>query len=186
MNTKNNKRWQRSRNALESAFLELLQSRELNQITVSELCQATGLNRSTFYANYADIYDLADEIRGKLEREVQDLYQQDMANKYNSHDYLRLFRHIRENQLVYKTWFKLGYDRTYEINLYDHPLAERMFQGRYIDYHIAFFMAGFNAMVRKWLDGGCRESPEEMSEILKSEYQGRWVPGEKAESLDFP
>lgn len=178
MNTKNNKRRQRSRECLESAFLELLQGKELNQITVSELCQATGLNRSTFYANYEDIYDLADKIREKLEQEVNDLYQQDVANKYNSQDYLRLFRHIRDNQLIYKTYFKLGYDRMYQIKLYDFPLAERMFQGKHIDYHITFFMAGFNAMIRKWLDGGCQESPEEMGEILKSEYQGRQDPAE--------
>ena len=44
------------------------------------------------------------------------------------------------------------------------------YNGEHIDYHIAFFSAGLNALIRHWLDGGCKETPEEMVEILKSEY----------------
>ena len=57
MNTKNNKRKRESRAKIESVFVELLQANELNQITVSDICSLAGLNRSTFYANYVDIYD---------------------------------------------------------------------------------------------------------------------------------
>ena len=31
----------------------------------------------------------------------------------------------------------------------------------------------FDAIVKMWLDNGCRETPEEMAEIIRSEYQGR-------------
>ena len=41
---------------------------------------------------------------------------------------------------------------------------------KYIDYHIEFFRAGLNAVLKKWLYNGCLESPEEISEIIKSEY----------------
>lgn len=39
----------------------------------------------------------------------------------------------------------------------------------------SFFKAGLNAIVKKWLEGGCRETPEEMNEIIHSEYQGREI-----------
>lgn len=70
MNTTNNKKKRESRAKLEAVFVELLQSRELNQITVSDICMQAGLNRSTFYANYADIYALADVVRENLEQSV--------------------------------------------------------------------------------------------------------------------
>ena len=175
MNTKNNKRRQTSCKKIERVFVELLQTKELNEITVSEIIKKTGLNRSTFYANYADIYGLADTIRENLENEVEKLYEPDRLNSYNSNDYLRLFRHIKANQLFYKTYFKLGYDRRHEINFYDTHQAEKFFDSRHIEYHIEFFKSGFNAIVKKWLESGCRETPEEMSEILRSEYQGREV-----------
>ncbi len=175
MNIKNNRRRQQSQEKIEKVFIELLQTREISQVTVSDICKITELNRSTFYANYADIYELADTIGKKLEKEVEKLYENDIANKYNSNDYLRLFYHIRENQLFYKTYFKLGYDNRHRINLYDIYQADKFFDNKYIEYHMEFFKAGFNAIVKKWLEAGCKESPEEMAEILKSEYQGREV-----------
>ena len=52
MNVKNNKRRRESQEKIEKAFIELLQSRGISDITVSELIKISGLNRSTFYANY--------------------------------------------------------------------------------------------------------------------------------------
>ena len=45
----------------------LIQTKELNEISVSDICKRAGLNRTTFYANYSDIYGLADTIRERLE-----------------------------------------------------------------------------------------------------------------------
>jgi len=67
MNVKNNKRRRESQEKIEKAFIELLQTREIKDITVSDLIKMTELNRSTFYANYLDMCDLADKTREKLE-----------------------------------------------------------------------------------------------------------------------
>ncbi len=175
MNVKNNKRRQRSREKIEAVFIELLQTKALSRITVAELCEKTGLNRSTFYANYADIYALADALRERLEQEVADLYADDgyMASKYQSNDWVRLFAHMRDNPLFYKTYFALGYDNTHAVNVSDLHAAYPVFSEKDVAYHVTFFKAGFNALVKQWLHGGCVETPEEMNDILRSEYAGR-------------
>lgn len=173
MNTPNNKRKKESRRKMESVFIELLQNRNLEQISVTDLCKQAGVNRTTFYANYVDIYDLADSIRHQLEEGLSQLYQEEIASGFNSNDYLKLFRHIKENQLFYQTYFKLGYDNDYKILTYDTELAKTHFQNRFIEYHMAFFKSGLTKMIKMWLQSGCRETPEEMFEILRSEYQGR-------------
>ena len=173
MNTKNNRRRRESVERIEKAFMELLQTRELNEITVSDICKLCGLNRSTFYANFADVYDLADKMRVHLEEEVNRLYESETVQKINSNDYLRLFRHIRDNQLFYRTYFKLGYDNQFKLKYYDIHQAQRHFDNQYIEYHVEFFRSGFNAIVKMWLAGGCRETPEELETIIRSEYQGR-------------
>lgn len=66
MNTHNNKRKKESIAQIEKVFINLIQNKELNEISVSEICKLAGLNRTTFYANYPDIYGLADSIRDKL------------------------------------------------------------------------------------------------------------------------
>ena len=54
MNVKNNRRRRDSQEKIERAMVELLQTREIKDITVSELIKMAGVNRSTFYANYID------------------------------------------------------------------------------------------------------------------------------------
>ena len=172
MNVKNNKRRRASQEKIERAFIELLQSREIKDITVSDLIKMTELNRSTFYTNYTDIFDLADKTREKLET--------DFSNLFANYDYftertgaLKMFTHIKENQIFYKTYFKLCYDEKHLISIYDTQRAEKEHIDSNIKYHIEFFRNGLNAIIRLWLLGGCQESPEEMAEVLKSEYRGR-------------
>ena len=60
----------RSKSALKAAFLELFQMKEPEEITVVELCQKAGLNRSTFYAHY-DYMDML--IRDVLRESVAEV-----------------------------------------------------------------------------------------------------------------
>lgn len=173
MNTANNRRRRQSVERIEKVFIDLLQTKELNEISVSDICKKAGLNRTTFYANYTDIYGLADSIRDKLENEVSEVYQEEINTGFNSNDYLKLFKHIKANQLFYKTYFKLGYDNNYRIITYDVNLAQEHFQNRFIEYHMEFFKAGITKIIKMWIENGCQESPEDMFEIIKSEYRER-------------
>ncbi len=172
MNIKNNKRRRQSQEKIEKTFIELLQTHEIAEITVSELIKITGLNRSTFYANYIDIFDLADKVRGKLEN--------DFSNLFADYDYFnertgaqKMFTHIKENQIFYKTYFKLCYDDKHLISIYDTKRAEKEHMDKNLKYHIEFFRNGLNAIIKLWLANDCRESPEEMAEVLNQEYRGR-------------
>ena len=172
MNVKNNKRKRDSMERITKVFIELLQTKEVAEISVTDICKLAGLNRATFYANYLDIYDLADKTLDMLRREVDDLYHEELTQGFNSNDYTKLLRHISENQLYYKTCFKLGIGEI-PIERYDTTDAEKYFQSKNIMYHIEFFRGGFNRIVKIWLDGGCKESPEEIADVIHTEYQGR-------------
>lgn len=84
-----------------------------------------------------------------------------------------MFTHIKENQLFYTTYFKLCYDEKHKITVYDSRRAEKEHITQNLEYHIEFFRSGLNAIIKMWLENGCKEPPEEMAEILKSEYRGR-------------
>lgn len=172
MNTKNNKRRKESRKKIEKTFINLIQDKEIWEIKVSDICSATGLNRSTFYANYLDVYDLADKVMLRLENDFSEHFA-DFDYRHNNGGALKMFRHISENQLFYKTYFKLTTFINRRITVYDVSRAETEFGNKNIMYHIEFFRNGLNAIIKMWLDGGCKETPEEMADILKQEYKGR-------------
>lgn len=172
MNTPNNKRKRESQEKIEKTFLQLVQTKEIEDITVSDICKITKLNRSTFYANYIDIYDLVDKVNLRMQKEFADMYIYDSEAGHNSTSYLKMFKHIKENQIFYKTYFKLQTLATTPLVYSFHEdLAFKYYNNKHIDYHIEFFQAGLNAIIKKWLKSGCKETPEEMVEILNSEYK---------------
>jgi len=127
------------------------------------------VNRTTFYANYEDIYDLADKLQQSLEQMVIDLYPPEMRQE-GYKDFLPLFRHIRDNQLFYKTYFKLGARNPYMVTENFMRNAAQFQVNDHVMYHMEFFRAGLNALLKLWLANGCRETPEEMMTILTDEY----------------
>lgn len=52
------------------AFLMIRSKKEIERITVTELCRAAGINKSTFYFHYKDIYDLSDRLETGIVQEI--------------------------------------------------------------------------------------------------------------------
>ena len=52
----------RSKRFIKNAFSELLQKKNLDEITVTEIVKLADLNRGTFYAHYSNITDVLEEI----------------------------------------------------------------------------------------------------------------------------
>lgn len=160
---------------IEKAFIEALQTKNLDEINVTDLVKEAHINRSTFYVNYLDIYDLADKVKEKMFHDLLELYKEESIKQEHSYNYLKLFTHIKENQIYYKTMFKLNFDF---MNYYNNHLEEKdmlKYYGttKYMEYHIEFFKAGMSAIIKKWLLNDCEETPEEMIEIINSEYKGK-------------
>lgn len=172
MNTSNNKKRKSSIEKIEKTFLQLIQKKNIEEISVSTICEIAGLNRSTFYSNYIDIYDLAEKVKQQMEVEFAQFQLSNNA-KQDENGYLNMFRYIKDNQIFFKTYFKL---ESISMNLpteYHIELAEKYYNNKFIDYHIEFFRAGLNAIIKKWLNNGCKESPEEINEIITTEYKNK-------------
>ena len=172
MNTPNNKRKRNSQEKIEKTFLQLIQKKNINEISVSTICEIAKLNRSTFYANYIDVYDLVEKVKLRMADEFAEIMLS-FNSKQDANGYLNMFKQIKENQIFFKTYFKLEDISISPITQHNTEMAEKYYNNEYIDYHIEFFRAGLNAIIKKWLNTGCKESPEEMSNILISEYKNK-------------
>ncbi len=52
----------KTKDAIKTTFMELLNRKPLNKITVREIVSGCGINRNTFYYHYTDIRTLVEEI----------------------------------------------------------------------------------------------------------------------------
>lgn len=174
MNTVNNKRRRDSVEKIEKVFLELIQNKDIKHISVSDICKMAGLNRTTFYSNYVDIYDLAEKIRIKMIENFFNLYSEEKSERKHSYDFTKLFKHIMDNQIFYRAYFKLGFDLLNDDYLVDRNEFIKWYgTDDMADYHVTFFKAGLNAIIKGWLNNGCIESPEEIHDVLKTEYKNK-------------
>lgn len=172
MNTPNNKRKKDSQEKIEKAFMQLIQTKELNEISITEICKLTKLNRSTFYANYIDIFDLVEQLKKRMIKEFLTVYNEECNEKKHSYNFLKLFYHVKDNKIFYKTYFKLNFDSTTELfDFNQEEINKYLGNSNYVDYHLEFFKAGFNALLKKWLNNDCKESPEIINKILEDEYK---------------
>lgn len=59
-------RIEKTKTSIHNAFLELRSQKPLEKITVKELCEKAKINKSTFYAHYADLYELSDMMENEV------------------------------------------------------------------------------------------------------------------------
>ncbi|GAQ01678.1 hypothetical protein NBRC111452_1490 [Companilactobacillus farciminis] len=59
-----------TRKIINQTFFSLLKKRDIDKVTVSEICKECNINRSTFYRNYHDIYDIVDQFFQEITTEI--------------------------------------------------------------------------------------------------------------------
>ena len=52
------------------SFFALLKENPVRKITVTKICEVSGVNRTTFYKYYLDVWDLLDQIEAGLADEM--------------------------------------------------------------------------------------------------------------------
>ena len=68
------RRTRRTRTALQNALLQLLGTKPLNKITVTELTRLADVNRVTFYAHYQDVKELFDQMRTEMVSDCERIF----------------------------------------------------------------------------------------------------------------
>lgn len=84
-----------TRKAIKDAFLYLLESNTIEEITVKEICGVADINRATFYRNYADIYALYDAIEAELLESA-------FSDRKIENSFKNLLIMMKENKAFYK------------------------------------------------------------------------------------
>lgn len=104
---------------MNEALLSLLEKKDFEYITVKELCNKAGVNRSTFYLHYETMNDLLNETINMIEKKFyssfnKDLKIDDLIKKDDEKDlilvtseYLKPYLHfVFENRKVFKLALK--------------------------------------------------------------------------------
>ena len=95
------RRVQKSKDAIQSSFFELLTEKNLNKITVAEICRRANIGRGTFYLHYIDVYDLYDKIESELYAGLFQLFEDAFPTTDSKNS-----RKLSEGLTIYIEWYK--------------------------------------------------------------------------------
>ena len=172
---------------MDLALISLLKKKSFEYITVSEICETAGVNRSTFYLHYETVGDLLDETARYLLNNFLSYFSTDtksialnlkncelndlifICDKYLT----PYFTYIKDNKEVFGTALAnnktLGFEDVYKrmfdnifnpiLDRFNYPQSDRQ-------YVMMYYLNGINAIVSEWLKNSCDKPIEELSRIV--------------------
>ena len=172
---------------MDLALISLLKKKSFDYITVSEICETAGVNRSTFYLHYETVGDLLDETARYLLNDFLSYFSTDtksialnlkncelndlifICDKYLT----PYFTYIKDNKVVFGTALAnnktLGFEDVYKrmfdnifnpiLDRFHYPQSDR-------PYVMMYYLNGINAIVSEWLKNGCDKPIDELSKIV--------------------
>ena len=178
MNTKNNSRYKMSSEKIENTFLNLLEKYKYEDITISQICKHSNINRSTFYCHYTDINDLIIKVEQKFAIKTAGIF--NFGERRSHTAMIEMFTFVKNNKYFYKAFLNIPYTTFAEATTKTKCIENvgknsniKSSINKGIFYRASFFGAGIKEMCRIWLEGDCEESPEKMASLLLEEYSNR-------------
>ncbi len=170
---------------MDDALVALLEHKKFNDISIMEVCEKAGVNRSTFYAHYENLYDLLKETQ---ERAVSDfsasfgatLSSADLSEMtpdeliFITPQYLVPYlTFIKKNRRLYEVY---NHSNAFPIGDMDKQLIEKVFvpiyakngvtDRRVVEYMSRYFMSGVTAITMEWVRRGCEDDILFICEVI--------------------
>ena len=174
---KEDRRVRRTKKLLTQALTQLLQEKQINEITVKELTDLADMNRGTFYLYFKDMFDMLEKIEdGMFEAldAIVSLHEHDDVSQQTKPILLDLFRFIQDNQEMCRVLLSPHGDMNF-LHRLNEVVREKCLKAwpnirkekgeADFDYHYSFVVFGCAGIIRAWVNRNCSESAEKMAEM---------------------
>jgi AcrR family transcriptional regulator len=166
-----------------------LEKKDIGYISIKEICEKAGVNRSTFYLHYETIGDLIEETVEYITKKFYDAFQKNPSDFIDKiadaplnelvlveKNYLEPYlKFVYDNRGVFKAAIKnptsmKSSNRYLSLQRYIfEPVMERFKIPKEMQkYWTVYYMKGIWAIIEEWLNGDCCETVEQMENIIIS------------------
>lgn len=175
-------------NKMESAIVSLLENKDFADISIMDVCQKAGVNRSTFYAHYDNTYDLLQQAYGGLIKnflteckfeapenvsDLRDLSKDDL-NFITPKYLLPYLQYIKKHKRLFKIYGDNVH--VFETNEMDDYIVESIFvpicekfgvtDKKLVRYMQKYFLKGIDAIINEWVRNDCEDDILFICEII--------------------
>ena len=166
-----NKSSQTTRTRIKEAFVEMMhEKKKIDSISVSELVKRIGINRTTFYTHYGDLYAVAADIETDVSREA---LQMDIRTKEDVAQYIRFmcanfYRHKEMYSLLLSSRESLHYLSRLKREVYEKLLVvyRTYLKDPLTDFRLEIFTSGMSDQLIQYFRNKSRYDFEELKNNL--------------------
>ncbi len=168
---------------IEDALVKLLKTNNLDEITVKELCFEAKVNRSTFYNNFYDIYDVYDTISEEISNQIENELNKIQIFNYLDLDFIKnLIDYVKKMGDIIKVLLKDGINSPflqkliqYAQNIYSKTTINnkylKKFDHKYLNDLFTFSIYGSLSLVVNWIYNDFDETTKSLAtKIQKINY----------------
>ncbi len=184
---KNESKYFNTATRMDEALISLLEKKDFAYITIKEICERAGVNRSTFYLHYENTSDLLKETTRYIIDKHLAYYDVETANVslcyetcerrdlfFITNEYLTPYlTFIKENQKIFKVAIKefhtMNFGQVYErmfTHLFNPILARFGVPEEERSYRMKFYLTGIFGVVMEWLDHNCADDMDTVIGII--------------------
>ena len=172
----------RTRRALKNALLELIPERGYRNITVKQIAERAGLNRSTFYLHYQNLDDLLASEIGPLRDLLLGILlpptsRSDKPTTVIDGSTVREKLHkIRESAPLYQVILGRSVAAPLRQQLFEDllknqgetaPARTAPQEGIFREFKLTFLVSGYLGILEWWLGSSCALTPHQMAELIE-------------------
>lgn len=172
---KMDRRVRKTRALLLQGLVKMMETHDIQDISVKELTELVDINRGTFYLHYDDIYDMLHKVEDELFAEFNKIMEHEPTTEetLSSHQtLLEFFRFLDRHRDLAKVMIGPHGDLAF-VNRLKEQIEKRTLQflesaqsDANYEYLCSFIITGCVGVVETWLRESHPQSPEEMAEIL--------------------
>ena len=164
---------------IKEAFIQLLATRNLEDITISQLTKKAGVNRSTFYLHYLDKQDFLEQLKEETITTVRMILRKEALEAILSHFqensafFVEIAKHPSFRFADNIRSFILGMiestPRSRPVIVAAYQMPER--------YAITMYVSGLTGLIVDWIINGTQESPQQLTKIILDSPGMEWFKG---------
>ncbi len=173
----------RSKNLIKKAVAKLIHEKDIQKITVSDIIREADISRGTFYAHFADVSGVIDQIEceeicnlmGYIERFGYENISTSTERfimlicEYLSKD-MEYYRMLTQSNILNNFIWRLV-DIYYENLLNEILNTQKSANRDEVNLYLIYISSGAKTVVLSWLNGEIKGTPDEIAKILSKLIQ---------------
>lgn len=176
------RRVEKTKQLLKQSLLEVLKDTDLQSISIKNLCDVAGINRTTFYKHYRSQFELLDEMEADFLQTIESKFASNYKSIPASEHLAHVLEFMKNNMELCNILIENQTDSIFEKRLMMLPAVLQtmekdpngVFEEPPYTFDQLFIIDGAYYAIRRWLLNGCTQSPEEIANNIQNITKKLW------------